>query len=170
MWNLILPNFKKSTSIRVRMQKLWPFYRSTSGLRCWKAEYDSKSKSGKAKICCLWQQRLIQWMERLKQYFTMNLGLAKREFSQGGLRRQPINVVDQFVSWEGGIGERHKQSMEQITKTKNTNLTSNKTQPRWTQTQQSNWNEICGSKGYRTAEDMNFFWLFWISVWKQETN
>jgi hypothetical protein len=77
-------------------------------------------------------------MERLKQYFTMNLGLAKREFSQGGLRRQPINVVDQFVSWEGGIGERHKQSTEQITKTKNTNLTSNKTQPRWTQTQQSN--------------------------------
>jgi hypothetical protein len=29
-------------------------------------------------------------------------------------------------------------SMEQNTKTRNTNLTSNKTQPRWTQTQQSN--------------------------------
>jgi hypothetical protein len=51
---------------------------------------------------------------------------------------KPINVVDRFVIWEGGIGERHKQSMEQNTKTKNTNLTSNKTQPRWTQTQQSN--------------------------------
>jgi hypothetical protein len=40
------------------------------------------------------------------------------------------------------------------------NLTSNKTQPWWTQTQQSNWNEICGSKGYRTAEDMIFFGFF----------
>jgi hypothetical protein len=69
-------------------------------------------------------------------------------------------VVDQFVIWEGGIGERHKQSTEQNTKTKNANLTNNKTQPRWTQTQQSNWNEICGSKGYRTVEDMNFFGFF----------
>jgi hypothetical protein len=40
------------------------------------------------------------------------------------------------------------------------NLTSNKTQPQWTQTQQSNWNKICGSKGYRTTEDMNFFGFF----------
>jgi hypothetical protein len=64
--------------------------------------------------------------------------------------------MDRFVIWEGGIGDRHKQSMEQNTKTKNTNLTSNKTQPWWTQTQQSNWNEICGSKGYRTTEDMFF--------------
>jgi hypothetical protein len=63
-------------------------------------------------------------------------------------------VLDQFVIWEGGIGERHKQSTEQNTKTNNTNLTSNKTQPCWTQTQQSNRNKICGSKGYRTAEDM----------------
>jgi hypothetical protein len=63
--------------------------------------------------------------------------------------------VDQFVIWEGEIGERHKQSTEQNTKTKNMNLTSNKTQPRWTQIQQSNWN-ICGSKGYMTAEDMIF--------------
>jgi hypothetical protein len=39
---------------------------------------------------------------------------------------------------KGGIGERHKQSMEQNTKTKNTNLTNNKNQPRWAQTQQSN--------------------------------
>jgi hypothetical protein len=51
---------------------------------------------------------------------------------------KPINMLDRFVIWEGGIGERHKQSMEQNTNTKNTNLTSNKTQPRWTQTQQSN--------------------------------
>jgi hypothetical protein len=72
---------KKSTSIRVRMQKLWPFCWSMSGLRFWKAEYDSESKSGKAKTCCLWWQRMIQWMERLKQGFTMNLGLAKREFT-----------------------------------------------------------------------------------------
>jgi hypothetical protein len=42
---------------------------------------------------------------------------------------KPINVMDQFVIWEGEIGERHKQSMEQNTKTKNANLTSNKTQP-----------------------------------------
>jgi hypothetical protein len=42
---------------------------------------------------------------------------------------KPINVVDWFVIWEGGIGEQHKQSTEQNTKTKNTNLTSNKTQP-----------------------------------------
>jgi hypothetical protein len=49
-----------------------------------------------------------------------------------------MNVVDRFVVWEGGIGERHKQGIEQNTKTKNTNLTSNKTQQRWTQTQQSN--------------------------------
>jgi hypothetical protein len=46
---------------------------------------------------------------------------------------KPINVVDRFVIWEGGMGERHKQSTEQNTKTKNMNLTSNKTQPRWTQ-------------------------------------
>jgi hypothetical protein len=52
-----------------------------------------------------------------------------------------MNVVDRFVIWEGEIGEQHKQSMEQNTKTKNMNVTSNKTQPRWTQTQQSNWNE-----------------------------
>jgi hypothetical protein len=65
-------------------------------------------------------------------------------------------VADQFVIWEGEIGERHKQSTEQNTKTKNTNLTSNMTQPRWTQTQQTNWNEICDSKGYRIAKDMNF--------------
>ena len=77
------PISKKSTSISVRMQKLWPFYRSTSGLRFWKAEYDSKLKSGKVKTCYLWRQRLIQWMERLKHGFTMNLGLAKREFTQG---------------------------------------------------------------------------------------
>jgi hypothetical protein len=69
-------------------------------------------------------------------------------------------VVDQFVIWEGGIGEWHKQSTEQNTKTKNTNVTSNKTQPWWTQTQQSNWNQICGSKGYRTVEDMIFFGFF----------
>jgi hypothetical protein len=43
-----------------------------------------------------------------------------------------------FFIWEGGISERHKQSTEQNTKTKDMNLTSNKTQPRWTQTQQSN--------------------------------
>jgi hypothetical protein len=49
-----------------------------------------------------------------------------------------MNVVDRFVIWEGEIGEQHKQSMEQNTKTKNMNVTSNKTQPRWTQTQQSN--------------------------------
>jgi hypothetical protein len=48
------PISKKSTSIRVRMQKLWPFYRNTSRLRFWKAEYDSESKSGKAKTYCLW--------------------------------------------------------------------------------------------------------------------
>jgi hypothetical protein len=47
-----------------------------------------------------------------------------------------INVLDRFVIWEGGIAERHKQSTEQNTKTKNMNLTSNKTQPRWTQTQE----------------------------------
>jgi hypothetical protein len=58
--------FKKSSSIRVCMQMLWPFYRSTSGLQFWKMEYESESKSGTAKICCLWQQKLIQWMERLK--------------------------------------------------------------------------------------------------------
>jgi hypothetical protein len=51
---------------------------------------------------------------------------------------KPINVVDRFVILEGGISEWHKQSTEQNTKTKNTNLTSNKTQSRWTQTQQSN--------------------------------
>jgi hypothetical protein len=55
-----------------------------------------------------------------------------------GRLAKPINVVDRFVIWEGGIGERHKQSTEQNNKIKNTNLTSNKTQPRWTQTQQSN--------------------------------
>jgi hypothetical protein len=43
---------------------------------------------------------------------------------------KPINVADQFVVWEGEIGERHKQSMKQNTKTKNMNLISNKTQPR----------------------------------------
>jgi hypothetical protein len=53
MRNLILPNFKKSTSIRVHMQKLRPFYRSMSGLWFWKAEYDSESKSGKTKTYCL---------------------------------------------------------------------------------------------------------------------
>jgi hypothetical protein len=37
-------------------------------------------------------------------------------------------VLDRFVIWKGGISERHKQSTEQNTKTKNTNLTSNKTQ------------------------------------------
>jgi hypothetical protein len=46
--------FQKSTSIWVRMQKLWPFYRTTSGLRFWKVEYDSESKSGKAKTYGLW--------------------------------------------------------------------------------------------------------------------
>jgi hypothetical protein len=46
--------------------------------------------------------------------------------------------VDWFVIWECGIGERLKQSTEQNTKTKNKNLNSNKTQPRWTQTQQFN--------------------------------
>jgi hypothetical protein len=55
----------------------------------------------------------------------MTLGLAKREFMQG----KPINVVDRFDIWEGGIGERHKQSTEQNTKTRNMNLTSNMTQP-----------------------------------------
>jgi hypothetical protein len=39
-----------------------------------------------------------------------------------------LNMVDRFVIWEGGIGERHKQSTKQNTKTKNMNLTSNKTQ------------------------------------------
>jgi hypothetical protein len=47
-------------------------------------------------------------------------------------------VHARFIIWESGIGERHKQSTEQNTKTKNMNLISNKTQPRWTQTQQSN--------------------------------
>jgi hypothetical protein len=60
---------------------------------------------------------------------------------QGGLRRQTNTVVDQFVIWEGEICEWHKQSMKQNTKTKNMNLTSNKTQPWWIQTQQSNWNK-----------------------------
>jgi hypothetical protein len=78
------------------------------------------------------------------------------------MQGKPINVVDRFVIWEGGIGERHKQSTEQNTKTRNMNLTSNMTQPWWTQTQQSNWNEICGSKGYRKAEDMNFFLAFLV--------
>jgi hypothetical protein len=47
-------------------------------------------------------------MERLKQGFTMNLGLTKREFMQGASEGKPINVVDRFVIWEGGIGEWHK--------------------------------------------------------------
>jgi hypothetical protein len=47
----------------------------------WKTEYDSESKSGKVKTCYLLRQRLIQWMERIKQGFTMNLGLVKREFT-----------------------------------------------------------------------------------------
>jgi hypothetical protein len=81
---------------------------------------------------------LIQWMERLKQGFKMNLGLQSESSRKAASKGKPINVVDRFVIWEGGIGERHKQSTEQNTKTKNTNLTSNKTQPRWTQTQQSN--------------------------------
>jgi hypothetical protein len=59
---------------------------------------------------------------------------SRKEASEG----KSINVLDRFVILEGGIGERHKQSTEQNTKTKNTNLTSNKTQQRWTQTQQSN--------------------------------
>jgi hypothetical protein len=42
---------------------------------------------------------------------------------------KPINVLDQFITWEGEISERHQQSTEQNTKTKNTKLTSNKTQP-----------------------------------------
>jgi hypothetical protein len=65
-------------------------------------------------------------------------GKAQTGFQNESRVGKPINVLDQFVIWEGGIGERHKQSTEQNTKTKNTNLTSNKTQPRWTQTQQSN--------------------------------
>jgi hypothetical protein len=65
-------------------------------------------------------------------------GKAQIGFQKLASEGKPINVVDQFVFCEGGIGERHKQSTEQNTKTKNTNLTSNKTQPRWTQTQQSN--------------------------------
>jgi hypothetical protein len=81
---------------------------------------------------------LIQWMERLKQGFKMNLGLQSESSRKAASEGKPINVVDRFVIWEGGIGERHKQSTEQNTKTKNTNLTSNKTQPQWTQTQQSN--------------------------------
>jgi hypothetical protein len=51
---------------------------------------------------------------------------------------KPTNVLGRFVIWEGGIGEWHKQSMEQNGKTENMNLTSNKIQPRWTQTQQRN--------------------------------
>jgi hypothetical protein len=50
-------------------------------------------------------------------------------------------VLDRFIICEGGIGERYEQSTEQNTKTNNMNLTSNKTQRRWTQ----------------IAEDMIFF-------------
>jgi hypothetical protein len=69
MRNLILPNFKKVSQSE--------FVRKSYD-RFSKAEYDSESKSGEVKTCCLSQQRLIQWMEMLKQSITMNLGLAKR--------------------------------------------------------------------------------------------
>jgi hypothetical protein len=76
--------------------------------------------------------------EKAQTGFHNESRVGKESSRKVASKGKPINVVDRFVIWEGGIGERHKQSTEQNTKTKNMNLTSNKTQPRWTQTQQSN--------------------------------
>jgi hypothetical protein len=51
---------KKVPPIRVHMQKSWPFYQSTSRPQFWKAEYDSESKLGRAKTCCMSQQLLCK--------------------------------------------------------------------------------------------------------------
>jgi hypothetical protein len=65
-------------------------------------------------------------------------------------------VVDRFVIWEGGIGERHKQSTEQNTKTKNTNVTRTRVNHDGHKLNKVTETKICSSKGYRTAEDMIF--------------
>jgi hypothetical protein len=65
-------------------------------------------------------------------------------------------VVDRFVIWEGGIGERHKQSTEQNTKTKNTNQPTTRLNNYGHKHNKVTETKICGSKGYRIAEDMNF--------------
>jgi hypothetical protein len=76
--------FKKVTQSKFVWKSYDRFTEARLGYDSGRCKYDSELKSGKAKTCCLWWQRLIQWMERLKQGFTINLGLAKRQFTQGG--------------------------------------------------------------------------------------
>jgi hypothetical protein len=82
MQNLILPNLKKVPQSEFVCKSYDRFTEARLG-------YDSgrlnmtQNRLGKAKTCCLRWQRLIRWMERLKQGVTMNLGLTKREFTQG---------------------------------------------------------------------------------------
>jgi hypothetical protein len=47
-------------------------------------------------------------MKRLKQGVTMNLGWQSESSSKAASEGKLINVVDQFIIWEGEIGERHK--------------------------------------------------------------
>jgi hypothetical protein len=63
------------------------------------------------------------------------------EFRVGEARVHARRLVkaNRLMWWIGLLfGKVESVSGEQNTKIKNTNLTSNKTQPRWTQTQQSN--------------------------------
>jgi hypothetical protein len=47
-------------------------------------------------------------MERLKQGVTINLVGEARVHARWLVKANPINVVDRFVIWEGGISEWHK--------------------------------------------------------------
>jgi hypothetical protein len=82
-----------------------------------------------------------------------------------------MNIADQFIVGLVELGERHNQIHgAEYYKPKARIQTSDKTQPRWTQTQHGNWkNENYASKGYRTAESVYFFGFFG-RAWNKEKN
>jgi hypothetical protein len=165
MWNLILPNFKKIVRFRVRIVKLWPFYRTTSELGFWRWDIDSDEKSGEATMMQTSQRRcgkVVARKERLKTTFATYLGSATRRIKPRRLGGQTDECIGSVCCWIGGIGwAAQPNAWSGVLQTKNTspNQQQDTTTMNMNSTRQLT-NENCGSKGYRRVEVYNFFGFF----------
>jgi hypothetical protein len=90
------PISKKSTSIRVRMQKLWLFYRSTFGSRFRNAEYDSKLKSGKTETL-LFVMAKVDPMDGKAQIGCHN----ESRLSEARVHARPLAKANRLKWWIG---------------------------------------------------------------------
>jgi hypothetical protein len=106
MQNLILSNLKKIARFRVRIAKLWPFYRTTSKLGFRRCGTDSDEKSGEATTMqTSWRMhgKVVARKESLKISFATYLGPATRRINTNRLAGQTDECIGSVCCWIGRI-------------------------------------------------------------------